>query len=558
MSNADELIRQSSRLFQRESQDSLWQIIAEQFYPERADFTTKHVMGEEFADHLFDATPVMLRRDLANSFSAMLRPRGQPWMRASVPGKEMLRDRRSAEVFFDFVTDMVRNALYDGHSQFVRATKEADHDYAAFGAAVISCEVNSYRNGLRLRNHHLKNCAWAENHQGSIDTMHRKMSMTARQMAQMFRAPDDSLHENVKKELDRTKNGNPEKEFVVLHIMRPREEYEFERRKRLPKDAEWVSLYIDQDNRHLIREAVSYEFRYVVPRWQTIQGSVYPISPATMTALPDARMLQSMARIMLEAAEKQVDPPLKATQRAIVGDVNFAASGITWVDDQYDERLGTAVEPFDLGKNVRLGVDMLMRTTAQLSEAMYVSKLNLPERGERTAYEMARRVEEYIRAAVPLFEPLETEYNVPLLDLAADILFRMNQREIEARMPPELSGAPIVWQFANPLQDALEKQKILAAETNFKFLEMASIFDQTVIKDYDVRGSFRDVALASGGPAEWVVPLEEANEAIAAELERLEAMQAMQAVQQAGMAAEQAGAGAAAVGEGAAMLGITG
>ena len=52
-----------------------WQELAENFYPERAEFTLRRDIGDQFADNLMSSYPLMLRRDLADQFGAMLRPR---------------------------------------------------------------------------------------------------------------------------------------------------------------------------------------------------------------------------------------------------------------------------------------------------------------------------------------------------------------------------------------------------------------------------------------------------------------------------------------------------
>jgi hypothetical protein len=70
----------------------------------------------------------------------------------------------------------------------------------------------------------------------------------------------------------------------------------------------------------------------------TVSGSAYAYSPATVVALPDARLLQQITLTLLEAGQKAVDPPWKATSEAIQGGVNSFAGGITWVDPEYDER----------------------------------------------------------------------------------------------------------------------------------------------------------------------------------------------------------------------------
>ena len=80
------LVELAEKTFSRKKTlNSLHQEIAENFYPERADFTYNRNLGSEFADHLYDSYPVLVRRDLGNQLSAMLRPTEKEWhiMRSS-------------------------------------------------------------------------------------------------------------------------------------------------------------------------------------------------------------------------------------------------------------------------------------------------------------------------------------------------------------------------------------------------------------------------------------------------------------------------------------------
>ena len=60
---AKELIDLGDRLFaKKDPMNTLWQEIAEHFYVERADFTDEYIPGEDFARHLEDSYPALLRR----------------------------------------------------------------------------------------------------------------------------------------------------------------------------------------------------------------------------------------------------------------------------------------------------------------------------------------------------------------------------------------------------------------------------------------------------------------------------------------------------------------
>ena len=66
--DAKALIKQGDHLFdKRGSLLSMWQSIADNFYPERADFTVSRSLGDDFADNLTTSYPLLVRRDLGNS-----------------------------------------------------------------------------------------------------------------------------------------------------------------------------------------------------------------------------------------------------------------------------------------------------------------------------------------------------------------------------------------------------------------------------------------------------------------------------------------------------------
>lgn len=535
--NAKELVKRGDRLFsRRDTLNSFWQATAELYYPVRANFTAELEWGESFASQLMESSPVLFHRDLANAFSSFLRPRGAAWFKMDVEDEDT-REEPGVKEWLDSRTNIMRREMYKGRAQFVRATKEGDHDFAAFGNCVLSVELNDDRNGLLYRCYHLKDCVWVDNQYGETDTLFRNMVMSARQMKQRW-PKDGQLHSTVLKACEK----EPDKEFKVRHAMLPAKDYEYSTRKKAPKGPPFVSVYCDVQNNHMISEMPSWEFRYVVPRWQSIPGSQYGYSPPVLISLPDARGIQVMARVLLEAGEKAVDPPVVATQEAIVGTINMQASGITWVSGEYDERQGAAFRALESNsKNLAVGVELLDRTREAMRDGWYLNKLSLPQQGDRTAYEASQLVEEFIRASIPLFEPLETTYNTPILDMTASILLREGAFGTVEEMPEALRGQDLPFSFSNPLQEAIEKNKVYQFQNVSAMHAMASQIDPAAKADFDARKAFRDAAAGSGAPADWIVPQEEADATAAQEQQIMAAATAVQGVGMAGAAAEQVG-----------------
>lgn len=58
----------------------------------------------------------------------------------------------------------------------------------------------------------------------------------------------------------------------------------------------------------MISESGFQEFPYIVPRFLKATGETMGRSPA-MTALPDVKMLNLMSKTIIQAAQKQIDPP---------------------------------------------------------------------------------------------------------------------------------------------------------------------------------------------------------------------------------------------------------
>jgi hypothetical protein len=527
-SRVRELTEQGNRLFsKRQPLLSLWQTMAENFYPYRADFTTTRALGDEFASNLMTGRPVLAQRDLGNALSSMLRPRGVAWFHART-GDETINNDATAKQWLDAKSDVMRRAMYDQHSGFVRATKQGDNDFVAFGQTVISVDPNRYLDGILYRNWHLKDVAWCENAEMVIDTIHRNWQLEARQLQRLF--PD-----KVAGDVRKLARNEPYREIKCRHIIIPEDEYDLSvekkgRRNRLP----FTSIYIDTEHDTILEEVPAKRLNYVIPRWVTVAGSQYAYSPSTVVALPDARMLQQMTLTMLEAGQKAVDPPMKATAEAVQGGVNVFAGGITWVDAAYDERMGPALERLmDRPGELNWGESISERIEKMITEAFFLNVINLPEaqaQGDKmTAYETQERVKEYIRRALPLFEPMEVEYNGGLCEQTWNVAMDLGMFGSFEDMPDQLRGHEINWQFESPLQEANSRLKAEAFNQAGQLLAQAAQLDPGVRFDLDIDTAFRE-ALGAIVPANWVVPVEVANSKKAQEAQIQRATQAAQAM----------------------------
>lgn len=535
-----DLIDIDARMFSaKQNIDSLHQEIAEFFYPERANFTTDINMGEDFASHLADFYPVLVRRELGDQIGAMVRPSDRPWFKAVASNEDISRDRTAAS-YLEFMTNVNRSILYSRDSGYRRAAKESEHDFATFGMGWTQVSYNKNRDNLLFRTHHPKNCAGQEGPDGQVNHVHRRCDMKAQAMAHWF--GETKLPSAAKEAL---KQKDTKTEFKVRHVFIPTDLYSPYRK--FPKGAKWADIYVTEDGT-ILQENPAFTFDYIVPRWQTVSGHFYAFSPATIIALPQARMLQRMMMTIIEAGEKQVDPPLVATEEAITSPVDISAGGITYIDSEYDERLGQALRPLDLGKNVGLGVDLVTDARNLLSDAFYISKLQPMAAAQRTktAYETSQIVQEYIRNALPLFEPIEDEWTGRTLDLVTEKAMRagaygpVDRDGIPVDMPDILLGQNLTYEFNNSLKEARDRQVINAFQESGQLIAMAAQIDPGSIAEVDTRTAFRDAfGAVPGSHSDWLV---DAKQAEAARQQIATQQQEQAALQQAGQVAEVAGA----------------
>ncbi len=513
--NACELLKRGDKRFSKRQQlDTFRQEVALNFAPWHASFTTELVLGDDFASHLVDGTPMLVARDFIGQIGAMLRPPGKQyfWHRSHLD--KVNNDRQSRE-YLDWRSEQMLRVMSDRVTGFMRAAKQADEFFGLFGDAVLSVDLSAAQDSLRIRSWHTKDCAWAIGHENRADTMTRKEMVPARVMRARF--GEKALHEKVKECCEK----DPDQPFEVRHEVLPAEEYDYYKPGLKRKAGQWASVWVDVANKKILREATQSTFRYVVPRWVTLPDWAYAISPATTIALPDARLIQQQALAILEAAEKQVNPPLVAYADTVRGDVRLEARGITWIDRQFGDRGQDPVTPLELGKNFNLGVDSLLRTENQLNRAFFLDVLRMPDtRRTKSTAEVQFLIDEYVRAALPLFAPMQSDYNEQMLyeiDAVIDLAGGYQDRE----KPKQLKDQEIMFQWDNPLSDMIERQKVQTISEMSQLGQAVAALEAAAaqspaLKQVDTVKTFREGAMALGG-SRYLLDEADSEEAMAAQ-----------------------------------------
>lgn len=532
MPDVDDLIQRGDQLFSKRSTlMTHWQDIAEQFYPQRADFTAYRILGEEFADHLNSSYPILVHREMSSAIASMLRKRDTQWFRMDVEDNDDLDI--DSKRWLEWATKRQRRAMYDNQTQFVRATTEGDADFSAFGQCAISNEINwnARQPHVLYRSWHLRDVAWCEGYDQKLSQYHIRWKPEVQELKRLF---PGKLHHSVEHTTDKEKYRTVECRRVILM----EEDYE------MGVIHPWVIVYIDMENKHVMDRVPLWQSGMTLPRWQTVSGSQYAYSPATVAGLPEARLLQSITLTLLEAGEMYVRPPLVATDDVIREDVQWYAGGITWVDKDYDERLGDPLRPISQDRRgFPIGTEMSSDARELLSAAFFLNKLTLPPaEKEMTATEVRERIQEYIRGALPLFEPMETQYNAPLCENTFEMLLRAGFFGPPQNIPRQLQGRDIEWKFISPLHDAVDREESITFQETAALLAQAAELDPSAAAMVDVRTALHDALDGIKSPAKWRRTEDEVKRIMEEQRQAAAIQQAAEVAEQAGRAGQEVAA----------------
>lgn len=502
----ENLLRISAEAFERFRRwHQLNQDIAENFYPMRADFT-RSLDFEEFAGNVMDGTGINARETLGNSIDAMLRQK--QWFHMGTG--DSVRDKRPGNmVSLRRATSALYNTIYHPQSGLIGTLKETDMDWVSFGAFVMSIEASENLMHLVFKPWHLRDCAWMLNEDGIVDTMFRRMRMSARDIMRRFRSGRwKGTHAPAIADAERL---SPSKEFTILHVLMPTDDVYASsaadmRRIRHP----YISIYIDVENRTYLHEAGAPVFNYVVGRNRTLSGLPFGFSPMALNSLADSRMLQDMALVILEQGQKAVDPPTIGAAQVFTRDMNYFAGGHTEVDLEPDQDIRKAFTTIEAGQ-IGVGLELKMDVRNLIAEAWLLNKLTLPSVREMRELEVQVRTDEYRRAALPFYQPIDSNYHGEVLGTSFEMATHI--RLLPADMfGPDLRGKGVDFTFESPLNEAEGMEVVRQYYEAINITAAGAEIDPTVKSILDLRQAAED-ALARGTRPEWLIPEDQREEA---------------------------------------------
>ena len=216
---------------------------------------------------------------------------------------------------------------------------------------------------------------------------------------------------------------------------------------------DFISCHVHEESGVLLRESGFREFPYVVPRYlKSSSNEIYGRSPA-MNALPDVKMLNTMSKTTIKAAQKQIDPPLMVPDDGFVLPVRTVPGGLNFYRAGTRER----IEPLNIGSNQPLGLQMEEQRRKAIRENFFVDQLMTVQGVNMTATEVMQRTEEKMRLLGTVLGRLQSELLQPLITRAFNLLLKNNKF---APPPETLGDQEIEIEYVSPLAKAQKTQEL--------------------------------------------------------------------------------------------------
>jgi len=525
---ADKLQQFESLKTRRYTWESHWQDIGDYVLPRKSSITKRRSPGDKRTELIYDATAIHALELLSSSLHGMLTNPSTSWFDLRFRENEINEDVQS-KAWLDTCVERMYQAF--SRSNFQQEIHELYMDLVAFGTGCFFLE--DYDGELRFSSRHISEIYISENYKGQVDMVCRKFNMSARAAVQQW-------GKNVGKRIFDEAEKDPYKEVEILHSVYTRDNYNIKKKDKLNKP--FGSCYIDISGTHLIAEGGFDEFPFMVPRFLKSSSEIYGRSPA-MTALPDIKMLNEMAKTTIKAAQKQVDPPLLVPDDGFVLPVRTVPGGLNYYRSGTRDR----IEPLNIGANNPIGLNMEEQRRTAIRQAFFIDQLLLGQGPQMTATEVVQRNEEKMRLLGPVLGRLTSELLRPLINRAFSILQR---NEAFPPMPEYLAGVDIEIEYVSPLAKAQKTSDLSgilrALEIAVPLQQQAPVFDY-INSDSLIKYIF-DILGVPG-----TLLNDEASVQMKREQDAMAQQQAMQQ-QQLAQAAESAGKAAPAVKEVASLM----
>ena len=511
--------------------DGHWQDIADYVLPTR-DFQTKQKMkGSQRRGTIYNTTAPEAAVQLAAALEGMLFNTGIRWFELTTDDESVNKLHEVREWLYDSTNRML--AYFDNtNSHFSLSGHEAALDLVCFGTAVILATDSDGIFKFQARD--LSGIYLKANDAGDIVDVYREFTMPAWEVVETFGM--ENCSEDCQKCVEDP--DKRDKEITVLHYVYKRMSTDYGKIDKLNKP--WASCYYEVDAKHTLSEGGFDENPYIIVRWSKASEEVYGRSPA-MEVLPTIKVVNAMARTVLEAAELAVRPPVIVGAGSMEGPIRTAPGSIMYV------RQGTRdlPQPFNSGARPDIGHEMMDREETKIDKAFFADRLALPELDRMTATEIIERRQQGLMVISPILSRLYAEWLNPVI---ARTFKWMMKNGLLDDAPEAIAGIRIKVNYVSPM--AITRRSSVT-QSFMQGMSAAQILVQAspqILENLDTDAVFRALMTQNNVDPQFLRSEQEVVQWRQQQSEQAQQEQQLAMAQQAASAAKDAGSAASDLG----------
>ena len=476
---------------ERSSWEPLWKDIRDYEAPDLGVFDGEDATkGWKRFQRIKDAEAIACADMLASGLYSGVSSPSRPWIRLTTMDAEM-DEQEDVRQWLDDVQNlmMMTFAKADIYSQLHKSYLELP----LFGTS-CSIAVRHEENVVSLQNLTIGEYWLADDPYGRVDTMYRRLNITAKQMVQQWGI--DAVSDSVRSAYE----TNPYERFWVIHAIEPR--LDRDERKRDKANMPWRSVYWEEADQHgFLSEGGFREFPVMAPRWMTCGGSVYGRGPGA-TALNAAKALQMLQDSENRAAAMMLNPALQVPASYIGRMDAFNPGGRIPVTGTEASVLRTA---YDFRPDGQWAELLIARKKGEIRRAFYTNIFQMIQASadqNRTATEVQALEQEKYLLLGPVLERLHSEMLDPLIGATFAYLVEADK----VPPPPQIiQGKELNVEYISVLAEAQKSANISGVVRMTQQIGMLAQLNPSALDKLDVDRTIDELADMNGVPPSMIV-----------------------------------------------------
>lgn len=428
-------------------------------------------------NRMFSSKPAQAIEKFTSILDSTLTPANKTWHQLTLTDESLLQDQ-DVKIWLEQANRTLMKERYKPNGNFQANNIERWYLTAAFGTSVLYIDFNQ---GLRYKVIDLKHVHMDVNHQGAVDTMFRRIMLTANQAVMQFglsKVPKEMVQSIGKKIDDQELH-----EFV--HIVYPNPDVD--NNKIDFRSKPFIGEYIAVATMKRVAETRGFKtFPYSVSRHAVTTNEIMGRSIA-MTVLPDVKMLMEAKKTTITAMQKQINPPLAIHSDGVLGGgqkVNLTPGAINVGAVTKDGKV--LVQPILTAARADIGVASVKDITEDIESAYMLDLFRvLVDAPRMSASEAMIRDQEKGALLTPTIGRQQAETLGPQIEREINLLI---DNGVLPDIPELLLDQNIEITYTSPLNKLQQSHEVVGLQRTLEIITPIAQIDPGILDIINIDG----------------------------------------------------------------------